>query len=184
MTGRWLRVALTAVLLLLGLRAFRDELGYIPLVGDINLAIHETGHYLFMPFGELMTFAGGSVVQVLLPVVFVGYFLFGKEEHRDRHAAAVCLWWTSINVLSVSIYAADARAGDLVLLSGATGQDDPGGHDFYMIFAHLGVLNSDTVYAGRLRSLARLLFAVSIGAAVLSAWRSWRPVTPDSSSSP
>jgi hypothetical protein len=172
MHGRWLRLALTVVLLLLGLRAFRDELGYLPLVGDINLAIHETGHYLFMPFGELMTYAGGSIFQVLVPLVFAGYFLFGKEEHRDRHATAVCLWWSSINVLAVSIYAADARAGDLVLLSGATGQDDPGGHDFYMIFAHLGVLNNDIVYARRLRSLAWLLFAVSVVAGFFYAWRS------------
>lgn len=41
--------------------AFRDEEGYIPLLGDINLAIHETGHYVFLPFGELMTYLGGAM---------------------------------------------------------------------------------------------------------------------------
>jgi hypothetical protein len=163
--GRWLRAALVAVLALLAHRAFRDEHGYIPLISDLNLAVHETGHYVFAPFGELMQYMGGSIFQTLVPLVFAGYFLFGKPEHRDRFAAAVCGWWTAINVLGVSIYAADARAGQLMLLSGATGEDDPAGHDFYMIFAHLGVLNSDTIYAGRMRAIAGILCFASLLAA-------------------
>jgi hypothetical protein len=164
--GRWLRAALVALLALLAHRAFRDEHGYVPLVSDLNLAVHETGHYVFAPFGELMMYMGGSLFQTLVPLVFLGYFLFGKPEHRDRFASSVCGWWAAINILGVSIYAADARAGQLMLLSGATGEDDPAGHDFYMIFAHLGVLNRDTIYAGRMRALAGTLCFASIVAAL------------------
>ena len=160
--ARWAKVAFTLALLLVGRSAFRNDEGYVPLLGDINVAIHETGHYVFMPFGELMMYMGGSIFQVLVPLAFAGYFIGGKPAHRDRFAAAVCVWWAAINVLAVSVYAADARAGQLTLLSGATGEDDPAGHDFYMIFAHLGVLNSDTIYAGRLRALAGAMFAGSV----------------------
>ena len=160
--ARWAKVALALALLLVGRSAFRSDEGYIPLLGDINVAIHETGHYVFMPFGELMMYLGGSIFQVLVPLAFAGYFIVGKPAHRDRFAAAVCVWWAALHVLTVSLYAADARAGQLTLLSGATGEDDPAGHDFYKIFAHLGVLNSDTIYAGRLRALAGAMFAGSV----------------------
>jgi hypothetical protein len=171
---RWARILLTVALIPLGLNAFRDELGSVPLVSDIDTAVHEFGHYLFMPLGDTMTILGGSLFQIAFPLVFVGYFLFGKQEHRDSHAAAVCLWWASVNVLSVSIYAADARARELMLLSGATGQDDDSGHDFYNLFSRWGVLQHDTLYAGELRKLAWAMFAVSIGAGLWTAWQSGR----------
>ena len=171
------RVLFTILLVPIGLKAFGDEYGQVPLLSGINLAIHEFGHYLFMPFGETMMFLGGSLFQVLFPLVFMWYFARGpKEEHRDLHAATVCLWWAAINVLSVAIYAGDARAGKLMLLTGATGEDDPDHHDFYNVFAAWGVLNRDTVYAGRLRALAGLMFFVSIVAGLWAAWSSRRPV--------
>lgn len=37
----------------------------------VNLAIHEGGHLLFRPFGDLLYFLGGSLTQVLLPLAFV-----------------------------------------------------------------------------------------------------------------
>ena len=48
---RYARLALAGVLALLAWSAFRGESGYVPLLGDIDLAIHEFGHMLFMPFG-------------------------------------------------------------------------------------------------------------------------------------
>jgi hypothetical protein len=169
---RWARILLTIALIPLGLNAFRNELGSVPLVSDIDTAVHEFGHYLFMPLGDTMTILGGSLFQIVFPLVFVGYFFFGKQEHRDPHAATVCLWWASVNVLSVSIYAADARARELMLLSGATGQDDDSGHDFYNLFSRWGVLQHDTLYASELRKLAWAMFAVSIGAGLWTAWQS------------
>ena len=46
------RLALAAVLAGLTWIAFHNEFGYIPLLSDIDLAIHEFGHMLFMPFGS------------------------------------------------------------------------------------------------------------------------------------
>jgi hypothetical protein len=150
----------------LGLRAFGHEYGEVPLVSGIDLAVHEFGHVLFMPFGipmlgDTMVILGGSLFQVAFPLFFVAYFLYGPKQHRDAHAATVCLWWAAMNVLSVAIYVGDARARELMLISGATGQEDDG-HDWYNLLSQWGKLNRDTIYAARLRALAGLMFVVSI----------------------
>jgi hypothetical protein len=168
------RILLTAALIPFGLAAFRDEYGYLPLLGDINTAVHEFGHLLFMPFGETMMFLGGAVTQVGLPLVFAAYFLVGRTERRDPHAATVCLWWSALNVVSVAVYAGDARARELMLLSGATGQEDDSGHDFYNLFSRWGVLQRDTLYASGLRRLAWIMFAASIGIGFWAAWQGSR----------
>lgn len=175
-------MALTLMLVPLGLSAFRSDEGWIPILSDINLAIHEFGHLLFIPFGETGVIMGGSLTQIALPLVFVGYFLWGKREHRDRHAAMVCLWWTAINLVSVAVYMADARAGKLMLITGSTGEDDPGTHDFYMLFAKWGVLNRDTIYAGRLEALAALVFGASVIGGLWAAYN--RPPTTAAGSLP
>ena len=168
-------MALTALLIPLSLKAFGDEYGQVPLISGINLAIHEFGHMLFMPFGielfgETGVIMGGAITQVAIPMLFAGYFLWGKREHRDLHAATVCLWWTAISLLGVAIYAGDARAGQLMLVTGATGEDDPGSHDFYNLFARWGVLNRDLIYAGRLRALAAFLCLTSILGGIWAAY--------------
>ncbi|TBR13964.1 MAG: hypothetical protein EPO43_09075 [Rugosibacter sp.] len=56
---------------------------------NILLVIHEAGHVIFMPFGEFMTIAGGSLFQVLLPLGIGVAFLI---RNRDPFGAAVCLW--------------------------------------------------------------------------------------------
>ena len=175
-TQRWFRLALTLLLIPLGMKAFGSEYGEVPILSGINLAIHEFGHMLFMPFGipvlgETMVILGGSLFQITFPLIFVGYFLYGPKQHRDPHAATVCLWWAAINVLSVAIYVADARARELILISGATGQEDDG-HDWYNLLSQWGVLSRDTIYASRLRGLAWFMFAVSVVAGI------WAVVQP------
>lgn len=172
---RNVRIGITLLLLFLAVRAFRDELGGVPLISDIDLAVHEFGHMLFMPFGwaflgDTMVILGGSLTQVALPLVFVGYFAF-SGKHRDLHGATVCLWWAAMNLLSVAIYAADARARQLMLISGATGQEDDSGHDFHNLFSQWGVLSRDTVYAGRMRALAVVLCFVSFVLGIYYAMR-------------
>jgi hypothetical protein len=171
----WARIALTLVLLPLATSAFHSEYGYVPLIGDINLAVHEFGHMLFMPFGwaflgQTMVVAGGAVTQIAFPAVFVAYFLFSRT-HRDIHAATVALWWVAINVLDVAIYAGDARAGKLQLINGLTGQDDDSGHDFQYLFRQWGVMKKDTLYAGRLRALAAFMVFISITVGLWAAWQ-------------
>ena len=168
------RMALVAVLAWLAWGAFRDELGYVPLLGDIDLAIHEFGHMLFMPFGiqflgSTMMILGGSLTQVAFPLVFFGYFMRkqGDGRRRDLFAAMVCLWWSAINLLEVAIYCADSRAGKLMLLDGLTGQESDG-HDWYNLLTRWGLLEHDTAIARWMRAIAFVVCVGSIGVAV---WR-------------
>jgi hypothetical protein len=163
--ARVARAGLTVALVPVALHAFRDQYGYVPLLSDVNLAVHEFGHMLFMPFGipvlgETAVILGGSLVQVAFPLVFVAYFLFSRQR-KDVHAAMVCLWWTSINVLSVAIYANDARAGVLMLITGETGQESDA-HDWNNLLTRWGALNKDHIIAGNMRKTAVLLCAVSV----------------------
>ena len=176
---RGARVGLTALLILLGFRAFRDPLGYVPLLSEIDLAIHEFGHMLFMPFGvaflgRTMVILGGSLFQVLVPLIFAAYFCWPREGKRDVHAAMACLWWTSINILNVAIYAADSRAGQLMLVNGQTGQESDA-HDWNNLLTIWHALDRDTVIAARMRGVALLLFVAS---SILGLWTAVQS-TPD-----
>ncbi len=167
------RLALAAVLALLAFSAFRGESGYVPLLGDIDLAIHEFGHMLFMPFGipvlgHTMVILGGSLTQVVFPLLFVGYFLRKRADgqRRDLFAAMVCLWWSGINLLDVSIYCADSRAGELMLLDGLTGKESDG-HDWYNLLNGWGLLEHDTAIARWMRGIA---FTVCVASIIVAVW--------------
>jgi hypothetical protein len=172
---RLARLGFAVALALITIHAFRDEYGYIPLVGDIDLAIHEFGHMLFMPFGiqllgNTMVILGGSLTQVAFPLIFVGYFLRRRDDgmRRDLFAAMVCLWWSAINLLDVAIYCADSRAGQLMLLDGSTGQESDG-HDWNNLLTRWGWLEHDTLIARWMRAIAFVVCVVSIAIAVWSA---------------
>jgi hypothetical protein len=172
---RYARLALAGLLALLAWSAFHGESGYVPLLGDIDLAIHEFGHMLFMPFGipflgRTMVILGGSLTQVAFPLLFVGYFLRKRDDgrRRDVFAAMVCLWWSAINLLDVAIYCADSRAGELMLLDGLTGKESDG-HDWYNLLNGWGLLEHDTQIARWMRMIAWLMCVGSIVIAVWSA---------------
>ena len=166
------RLALAVVLALLAWSAFRNEYGYIPLLSDIDLAIHEFGHMLFMPFGiqflgNTMMILGGSLTQVAFPLIFFGYFLRKHDDApRDLFAAMVCLWWSGINLLSVAIYCADSRAGQLMLIDGSTGQESDG-HDWNNLLTRWGLLQHDTGIARGMRAIAWL---VCVGSIIIAVW--------------
>ncbi|HXL85866.1 MAG TPA: hypothetical protein VN927_01580, partial [Gemmatimonadaceae bacterium] len=184
---RYTRLALALVLTLLAWSAFRNEYGYIPLLSDIDLAIHEFGHMLFMPFGiqfigSTMMILGGSLTQVAFPLIFFGYFLRKHDDapRRDLFAAMVCLWWSGINLLSVAIYCADSRAGQLMLIDGSTGQESDA-HDWNNLLTRWGLLEHDTVIARWMRAIAWLVCVASIIVAVWSALQRPREQPAESS---
>lgn len=177
----WFRLGFLALLALLAWNAFRDDYGTVPLVSDIDVAVHEFGHMFFMPFGieflgDTMMILGGSLVQIAFPLIFVAYFLRKTNDgsRRDPYAAMVCLWWTSINILSVAIYCADSRAGKLMLINGQTGQESDA-HDWRNLLTRWHMLSHDTIIAGRMRAVAVL---TCIAALLVGAWFAAQGVTP------
>jgi hypothetical protein len=177
--GRWARILLTLTLIPLAWRAFHNEYGAVPFLDGIDLAIHEFGHMLFMPFGiaflgRTMVILGGSLTQVMFPLIFVIYFLRDHENsRRDVHAAMLCVWWMSMNVLSVAMYCADAGPMKLMLVSGGTGQEVEG-HDWNNLLRGWGLLHHYAGIARGIRAVAWLLCIASIGTGLVAAWNSGR----------
>ncbi len=128
---------------------FADDMGG-PLHG-VNLAIHETGHLVFQPFGETMHFLGGSLFQILFPAVFVGYFLW----KGDRFGAAVALWWVGLNFWDVAPYIGDAQAQLLPLVGG-------GIHDWTVLLGEWGLLRRDAEIARAVHLVGTVVVVASI----------------------
>jgi hypothetical protein len=117
------------------------------LIDGVNLVIHEAGHLIFRPFGEFMMIAGGSLFQVIMPGVFVGYFWY----HRKFYSAALVLFWAGESILNVSVYAGDSVALQLPLLGG---QDSV--HDWNYMLSALNLLPRTAAIAGAIRLLGTL----------------------------
>ncbi|MBN4046726.1 hypothetical protein JYT90_00225, partial [bacterium AH-315-P07] len=73
--GRWWlpRLAMLIWFAYIWVGMMRDP-NYVIIFDPINLGIHELGHYLWSPFGEFMMFLGGSLTEVLAPLVSVLIF--------------------------------------------------------------------------------------------------------------
>jgi len=109
----------------------------------ISIPFHEAGHVIFSPFGDLITSFGGSLAQVLVPIICGIAFL---TTSPNPFAAAVMGWWTGENLSDVAMYIGDARALQLVLIGGYTGAEVEG-HDWERILQILGLLHRDTQIA-------------------------------------
>ena len=84
-----------------------------------DLIFHEAGHILFSPLGRFMTVLGGSLTQLLVPLVCAGAFLW---QTRDAFGAAIAVWWAGQNLIDLAPYINDARDLQLVLLGGQDGR--------------------------------------------------------------
>ena len=111
-------------------------------IDGVNLIIHEAGHVVFMPFGEFVTIAGGSLLQLIAPAAFAVYFYRAGQPF----SAALVLLWLGQSMLNVSVYAGDALARELPLLGG-----DDSVHDWNYILERLGLLERARDVGGLLR---------------------------------
>lgn len=111
----------------------------------VNLPFHEAGHLIFSPLGSFITSLGGTLGQLLIPLICLGTLLW---KTRDPFGAAACLWWFGENFLDLAPYINDARAGELPLLGGNTGNSAPYGfHDWEYLLTETGLLRYDHLLA-------------------------------------
>lgn len=139
----------------------------------VNLPFHEAGHLLFRPFGAFMTSLGGTLGQLLMPLICAGTLLL---KTQDPFGAAVACWWLGENFLDIAPYINDARAGDLPLLGGNFGHSSPYGfHDWEYLLTESGLLHLDHRLAWFSHGLgtAIMLLALVWGATLL--FRQHRP---------
>ena len=122
------------------------------LIDGVNLVIHEAGHLIFSPFGEFLMIAGGSLFQVIMPSLFVGYFCY----HAKYYSAALVLFWVGESILNASVYAGDSLALQLPLLGG---QDSV--HDWNYLLSSLNLLPATAKIAGGIRLLGTIVIALA-----------------------
>jgi hypothetical protein len=126
----------------------------------VNLPFHEAGHILYRPFGRLVTSLGGTLGQLLMPLVCMGVFLV---KTRDTFAAAFCLWWLGQNFIDIAPYIDDARRLTMPLLGGNTGRTSPYGfHDWEFILTETGLLRWDHGLARFSHGLGTVLILLAL----------------------
>jgi hypothetical protein len=138
--------------------------GILLLMDGVFVPIHEGGHLLFRMFGEFVSVAGGTILQLLVPILLAIYFIF----HRQAQGVTFCLFFMFEQFLPISTYMADARAQDLPLLTIGDAEDVI--HDWNYVFGKLGVLDHDIQIAGFVR------FVGWLGMIAIVIWLTWRGV--------
>ena len=136
-----------------------------------NTPFHEAGHVFFRPFGSFFHSLGGTLGQLLMPLICTVVFLL---QTRDTFAASVGLWWFGENFLDIAPYIGDARAGVLPLLGGNTGHASPYGfHDWEFLLTETGLLRYDQAIARLSHGIGSviMLLAVAWGGYVL--WKTY-----------
>lgn len=157
--GRWWhwRAALVLLLAWNGLGQLRDpaERG---LFGGIIFGSHEFGHLVFSAFGEWMAIAGGSLMQLLVPVGAIALLI----RHGDYFGVAAGGAWLGSSLVDLSVYIGDARAFELDLV----GFGEDAVHDWAWLLGQAGALQHDHRLAAAARGLGALLLGVSLFAGV------------------
>jgi hypothetical protein len=121
----------------------------------VNLIAHEAGHLLFGWFGEFIMVLGGTIGQLFVPAAFASYFYL----RREFFSAAVTLFWTGQNFFNISVYAKDAQAMDLPLVSIGGGDAI---HDWHYILTKLGLLRWDQAVGNMLYGIGVVIIIAAV----------------------
>lgn len=119
------------------------------------LVVHEAGHIFMGPLGRFFMFLGGTLWQIVVPVLICLYFALTGQ----RFSAAITLFLVGFAFVDAAVYIEDARARALPLIT-----FDRNTHDWWNLLRMLDLLEYD-------RALARLFylegFACYLGAVLL-----------------
>ena len=110
---------------------------WVFLLDHATLAIHEAGHPIVGIFSSRLAVYGGTIFQILFPLLFVHHFW----RQRQSLGYTASWLWLGASVLNVARYMKDARAQELPLVGG-------GDHDWTEIFSRWNVLASDVRIGG------------------------------------
>lgn len=148
---------------------YRDDAFFGSFMHNIVLPIHEAGHIFFMPFGQFMAVLGGSLFQLLFPLIVAVVVLW---QNRDPFGAALGMWWCGASFLDLAPYIYDAKNPQLILLGGYTGGDGP--HDWIFLLGSFGKVQQSPWYGALCHHLGVLVMAASLAAAGAVLWRCWK----------
>jgi hypothetical protein len=124
--------------------------GHYTLIENIDLIIHEAGHFFFGFFGDFIQMAGGTLMQIIFPLFLAWYFY----RNGYRTGVQIFIFWLGQNLINISVYAADANKMKLKLIGGR--------HDWLYLLNKLGLLNSADEVGYIFYAIAILVFIISI----------------------
>jgi hypothetical protein len=164
-TRRWWHYATTAPVVLAFLWWPFVRGTRVPILGWLDLAVHEFGHVATLWMPRALNLAMGNGVQVAVPLAIAAGLWWRSD---DPLGAGLALGWAGTSAQDASVYIADAPHQQLPLIGGV--------HDWATL---LGPQHLDAVYIAD--DLARLawvtgLVLVLAGAALLGryGWRAWQ----------
>lgn len=128
----------------------RGEFG---LLDNIDLVIHEAGHFFFSLFGKFIYTLGGTLMQIILPSIIAAFFF----RNNYRTGVQFGFLWLGQNFINISVYAADARAQKLPLLGGKKVY-----HDWHYLLGELGLLQYDDIVGYTFLAFALIIFTVAV----------------------
>ena len=113
------------------------------LLDNINLAFHEAGHVLFSWGGEVLHFAGGTLGQLLFPLLFAILFF----ARREIYAGLIMSFWFFQNGNNIARYIEDAIVMKLPLVGG-------GIHDWNWLLTHFRLIHKCYDYGKVIRIIS------------------------------
>lgn len=134
----------------------------VPLLGWLDLAVHEFGHVWTVWLPRVGNLAMGSGTQVGVPLLIAGGMWFAS---RDPLGAGIALGWAGTSAQDASLYIADAPFQRLQLIGGV--------HDWGTL---LGPQHLDALWAAD--DLARLVWGFGllcwVAGVALVVWHGWQ----------
>jgi hypothetical protein len=122
---------------------------------------------LFGYFGRWIMVAGGTILQLFVPLALAIYFAL----RRQLQGTAFCAFFFFEQFLPVGIYMADARCVCLEYLT--VGNAENTEHDWTYLFTRAGVLDHDIQIGNAFRTLGWIGMLATVS---WFTWRSWRKV--------
>jgi hypothetical protein len=93
----------------------------VPLLVFLDIAVHEIGHKIFSPFGNLIMLIMGTGTQILFPLLLGVVFAVWR---RDLVAWGICWAWAASAMCDGARYIYDAPRGEMMLLGASDGLGD------------------------------------------------------------
>ena len=161
--ARWAAAAWLAFYALFLIQLARGS-GPFLMLDLVFVPVHEGGHLLFGYLGHALMIAGGTILQLLVPLALGIFFCF----QRQIAGTAFCLFCFFEQFLPTASYMADARAQELPLIT--VGDPEFVEHDWFTMFSGIGVLNHDTQIASVVRMVG---WIGMLGVVAWLIWRGW-----------
>ena len=131
----------------------------VPVLGWIDLAVHEFGHLATGMLPDVVTAVMGNGSQTAVPLALA--VVFGWRE-RDWLGVVLCLGWAAATLQDASTYIGDAPYQQLQLIGGY--------HDWAFALGEVGLVGQAGLLARVVWSSGLLLWAIALAGAAAGPW--------------